>query len=352
MFNQNALKPIHDMFPISEMPFMHQCREYLGDTRPYQGMRILHNVPLTLTTLLKVELLAMAGAELVNTPTRDMKADPRVITLLREANLNFCAVDEVKGSFDFVLDCCADMLNKVDVKRGAVELTRTGSVVYEKTKTTYPVISADSSKLKNLETLLGTGDGFVRSFQQLTQQTLTNKHFVIFGFGKVGRGIAKAILEHSSQLTIIEPSTELLALAASKDLNAIRLSDKSAVEQALKTADCIITATGIKNVISDSFSDISAFKNKFMANMGAEDEFGPKFASNEVLFDKHALNFCLDEPTKLRYLDPIFYAHNCAIDYFISGEIKSGFHVFPHAKDQQILQEWVKYHGEDVSWIV
>ena len=47
---------------------------------------------------------------------------------------------------------------------------------------------------------------------------------------------------------------------------------------------------------------------RFRANMGAEDEWGSLFSAADVLHGKMPVNFSLEEPTTIQYLDPAFYS--------------------------------------------
>ena len=49
--------------------------------------------------------------------------------------------------------------------------------------------------------------------------------------------------------------------------------------------------------------------------MGVEDEFGPHIAPESVLNHKLTLNFILEEPTRLRYIDATMALHNAGAVY-------------------------------------
>ena len=46
-----------------------------------------------------------------------------------------------------------------------------------------------------------------------------------------------------------------------------------------------------------------------LANMGVEDEYGPGIPSTRVLAEKKPLNFILEEPTHLKYIDASLALH-------------------------------------------
>ena len=86
--------------------------------------------------------------------------------------------------------------------------------------------------------------------------------------------------------------------------------------------------------------------------MGGADEIGEKFSGKRILFDKNPINFAIDEPTTLRYIDPILYAHNLSIDLLIDGRVKIGYHPFPDAFSMDIIERWVNFHNENIDQIL
>ena len=100
-------------------------------------------------------------------------------------------------------------LGKVVPRLGAVEITRTGSIQYSQASVDYPVISVDDCQIKNLEAILGTGEAFVRAFQELTGEDISDREFLVIGYGKVGQGIAKALKKYTSKIWIAEISEKL-----------------------------------------------------------------------------------------------------------------------------------------------
>lgn len=121
------------------------------------------------------------------------------------------------------------------------------------------------------------------------------------------------------------------------------------VKDTIKNAYCVVTATGIRGILSDFYHfNKSDFAHSLLANMGADDEYGENFNANDVLFKKRPLNFSIPEPTTMKYLDPILYAHNVGIDVVLSQPIKAGYNPFPEQLAQVILQKWATFHHENL----
>ena len=106
-------------------------------TKPLAGVKILHNIPLTHETLVKLESLLAAGAELTVTQVKFVRnqPDPDIIALLDQIGVRYVAEHEaVEGDFDLALDCCAEVMNmsKVRISKGIVELTQSGGEQFKK----------------------------------------------------------------------------------------------------------------------------------------------------------------------------------------------------------------------------
>ena len=340
-----------------EIPFLLKMRSEWGETKPLAGIRILNNTPLTLDTLCKVDVLLHAGAVVTLTRTQSIRPtiEEKTYPYISELGIEYVPEhDALKGrdnEFDFILDCSAEIANIVKPRQGIIELTQSGTQIYRNLTTHVPIISVDDSKLKNLETFLGTAEGFLRAFKFFSPCPITHGPVVIFGYGKVGSGVAYSLLKETQDITVIDTSPKALEMAKAKGLNALSFFEKEKVTQAISSAHTIITASGVKNLISDSYPS-SLFAGKILPNVGAEDEFGPRFSDEQVLANKQPLNFSLPNPTKMRYLDPIFYAHNLGCQIILGQQLEPGYHPFPLGIDSEILKTWKKYYpAEDLSFL-
>jgi len=347
MYDFDLIKQAREALPANSIPFLDAHRRRVCDEKPYQGLRILQNIPLTWITVFKIEVLALGGASVVTTSPSFFPVEKRAADLLKQANFDVQIDHQFQETFDIHLDCCAELLHQPSPNIGAVELTQSGSKLYQSAPIGYPVISVDDSKLKVLETFFGTGDGFCRALHQHVGGHLMNQSFVIFGHGKVGRGIAYALKQYTNNITVIDLKSNFSA--DSSGVRYVDAHDKTQVKDAIANAYCTITATGIKHLLSDFYSlDKTDFGNSLLANMGADDEYGPNFATDDILFEKKAFNFSLTEPTAFRYLDPILYAHNLGIDLILSNQFNSGYNPFPQDLAHHILDTWQTIYDENM----
>jgi adenosylhomocysteinase len=335
-----------------EIPFLLKMRSEWQEAKPLAGMRILNNTPLTLDTLCKVDVLLQAGAIVTLTRTKSIRpiSEEKTYPYISALGIEYIPEhDMLQGrdnEFDFILDCSAEIANIIKPRKGIIELTQSGTQIYRNFETHVPIISVDDSKLKNLETFLGTAEGFLRAFKTFSPHPVTQGPVVIFGYGKVGSGVTDSLLKETKEITVIDSSPKALEVAKARGLKAISFFEKLEVEEAISEALTIITASGVKNLISDNYSS-SLFKGKVLANVGAEDEFGPSFSEEQVLANKQPLNFSLPNPTKMRYLDPIFYAHNLGCQIILDQQLEPGYYPLSPEIDAQILQAWQKHYPEE-----
>lgn len=348
MYNANVLEKARAHIAQQSMPFLDIHRELARATQPYKGLFILQNIPLTLITLFKAEVLVLGGAEVILTSPAFYTPNESLIHLAKEAGFHIQRSHPQHESFDLHLDCCAELLEVPTPRLGAVELTQSGSMIYQTATFDYPVISVDDSPLKVLETFLGTGDGFYRALHAHVGEAMRHQAFVIFGYGKVGQGIANALRFWTDDITVIDIKAP--KRVQSPAIRYIAATDKKAIEEAIKRSYCTVTATGVKDLITSYYGfNKTNFGSSLLINMGAEDEYGSHFSTSDVLFDKRAFNFSLNEPTAFRYLDPIFYAHNYGVDLILSKQYSKGYHPFPASLSKEILEQWQTLHQEDIG---
>ncbi|MBI4173829.1 MAG: NAD-binding protein [Candidatus Aenigmarchaeota archaeon] len=331
-----------------EMPFLREMLHDAAATKPYAGLRILHNVPLFRNTLLKIEPLVTGGAEVIMTNPSFVRPDAAAVAFLTAAGIHWeTDHNKISGRFDYVLDTGAEFQGRVAAK-GAVELTKAGERRYVGREVPYPVVSVDRSRLKQLETCLGTGDGLLRALQQLLGSEFHGKDFVIFGFGKVGRGAARSLRGPAGRITIVDVDQNALTEARRRGYAAIHGGSTVAVSAAVQNAYAIVTASGVPGLITEHYHP-DDFQGKVLANLGADDEFGAAFTEGQVLNGKQPVNFCLADPTAMRYIDPVFYAHNYGINLLQAGDFSPGLHAYPEEIDRVVVSRWQQQFGESVE---
>ena len=87
-------------------------------------------------------------------------------------------------------------------------------------------------------------------------------------------------------------------------------NDLKSVVSLVSAADFVVTATGVKGALDRPELTAALLSSKaVIANMGVEDEYGSGVPAGRVLAEKKPLNFILEEPTHLKYIDASLALH-------------------------------------------
>lgn len=115
---------------------------------------------------------------------------------------------------------------------------------------TFPIIVINDSPLKLIiENEHGVGPTIVEGFMRETNLLVQSRNFVVFGYGSVGRGIARCLRRLGGQVMVVEPDP-IRALEAALDGMRVAL-----LEEALSVGEVFFTATGRPNVIAGESFD-------------------------------------------------------------------------------------------------
>lgn len=359
--NVELLSKINREYPEKKIHFLHKLNALWKEKQPLKGIRVLHNLVNSFETLHKLENLLCAGADLTVTKVDliDIVHRKEVEDIMERCEIRYVPnYQDLEDQYDIGLDCAARFLSlpQIHFKFGVVELTQSGTNLYRNAQTSYPVFSVDDSYLKNLECMYGTGEAFLRAIVERTGEDIKDRKFVIFGYGKIGQGVVKYLSTVTKNITVVEQSPEALARAQKKGFKTLAVHAHAdqwsqQLRDAASEAFAVVTATGVPQLLSRYLSP-SDLRETYIANMGAEDEIGDAFAQCErVLYGRAPINFSLRHPTKMRYLDPIFYAHNLAAELLLEqhNDLTPGYHGFDPMLDRQIIQEWTQAYGENVD---
>lgn len=131
---------------------------------------------------------------------------------------------------------------------GATEETTTGGNRLReqlRDRVPFPVIVINDSPLKLImENEHGVGPTVVEAFMRATNLLVPSKRYTVFGYGSVGRGIARCLRALGGHVSVVEPDP-IRALEAA--LDGMRVTD---LEGALVNSEVFFTATGRPGVIT------------------------------------------------------------------------------------------------------
>ena len=326
---------VNDAYEEREYPALLALAREWAQVRPFDGLRVLAATPVFRNTLLQYRALLAGGADLVvgvagsdvgDGPSSgaEMPCDPGIVEVLRGNGIPVIGLQEALAletagrGFDLVLDC-AGQFSACHPRFGFVELTRSGVQFYEKCE--HPVYVADSGIVKRIETCLGTGEGYVRALAQLGYDFCLDsgtdgapsagKKFIVFGSGKVGQGIVLQLLRSGADVHVVTDCSR--GANPFLDANGVPVTDCNdldAVASLVRGADFVVTATGVKGALDrPEIVEALLASGAVLANMGVEDEYGPGVPASRVLAEKKPLNFILEEPTHLKYIDASLALH-------------------------------------------
>ena len=332
--SSRLLAYLRQTYALNEFPALYE--QYLAwrETRPFAGCRILEATPLFRNTLAKFLPLLAGGASVSVSGSSALLFDQNILKLLPQFGIERENFSAPRQAYDLIMDCAGIHANTPS-RCGYVELTRSGLEHYREKKA--PVFLADEGQCKVIETSLGTGDGFFRAMQKLGYRQWEKKTVAIFGAGKVGCGIAFYCHKAGADVYLIDDSKKTTAPAGIKLLD---WHDYQNQEEILFRADCIITATGVAGALrGHPLIPRVLRKPVLLANMGVEDEFGDAVPDKtRVLKQNQPLNFILEEPTRLPFIDPTMALSNIALLELLQGKMQAGLNLPKPQQEQDILQ--------------
>ena len=182
-------------------------------------------------------------------------------------------------------------------------------------------------------------EGFLRAMEQLNYDDFNGKSVIVFGGGKVGLGVARYAASAGAKVAV----ADLKKIALPDYMNFIDGNDPVAVRQAISGAWCIVSVTGIAGALA-RWADELVSSTAIIANMGVEDEFGSKVPESRVLNAKHPLNFILEEPTHLKYIDATMALNNYGIEKLLDGTLLPGIN-FPELELEKSIADDIRKSG-------
>jgi adenosylhomocysteinase len=352
---QSILSSVLDeVYEKNEYPALAALQSEWAETRPFNGLRVLVATPIYRNTMTEYRALVAGGANLL-VGLSGMN-DPDVVDFMMEWGVPVVTPADMleaesRGEFvDLVLDC-AGPFAVLHPRIGFVELTRSGVQYYKNAEK--PVFVADSGIVKRIETSLGTGDGYFRALEKLGfGDDFEGKKLLVFGSGKVGSGIALQGVRRGCAVTVVTdlnrsesalnlekaqnsmqpgnasnlmPAGDFSAVLLQNGVGVVDCHDYAAVADLIKKSDFVVTATGVKNALAvPELTEALLSAKAILANMGVEDEYGASIPAEMVLNAKGPLNFILEEPTHLKYIDTSLALHAALAERLVQESATPG----------------------------
>src|SRR6187402_2524025 len=260
----------------AEMPGLMSIRSEYGATQPLKGARVAGCLHMTIQTAVLIETLTALGAEVKWSSCNIFSTQDHAAAAIAAAGIGVFAwkgqsqeeadwcIEQTLffGAADrplnMILDDGGDLTNIVFDKypeliqhiKGLSEETTTGvHRLYERMeKGTLPVPAIninDSVTKSKFDNKYGCRESCVDAIRRATDIMIAGKVAVVAGFGDVGKGSA-ASLRGAGARVIVTEIDPICALQAAMDGYAVKKMD-----DAIKEADIVVTATGNHSIVVD-----------------------------------------------------------------------------------------------------
>ena len=276
----------------AEMPGLMSLREEFGQSQPLKGARIAGCLHMTIQTAVLIETLIALGAEVTWSSCNIFSTQDHAAAAIAAAGISVYAwkglneeefdwcieqtlfFGEERKPLNMILDDGGDLTNMVLDKypelvsgiKGISEETTTGvHRLYDRMKNgTLPIPSInvnDSVTKSKFDNKYGCKESLVDAIRRATDVMMAGKVAVVAGYGDVGKGSA-ASLSGAGARVIVTEIDPICALQAAMDGYSVKK-----MEDAVKEANIVVTATGNKDIISERH--FRAMKDKtIVCNIG------------------------------------------------------------------------------------
>lgn len=260
----------------AEMPGLMSIRKEFGPSKPLKGARIAGCLHMTIQTAVLIETLVELGAEVTWSSCNIFSTQDHAAAAIAAAGISVYAwkgmneqefdwcieqtlfFGEERKPLNMILDDGGDLTNMVLDKfpelakgvKGISEETTTGVLrLRERVKKgtlPLPAININDSVTKSkFDNKYGCKESLVDAIRRATDVMMAGKVAVVAGYGDVGKGSA-ASLRGAGARVIVTEIDPICALQAAMDGYEVKKMD-----DAVKRADIIVTATGNKSIIVD-----------------------------------------------------------------------------------------------------
>jgi adenosylhomocysteinase len=258
----------------AEMPGLMAIRKEFGPSKPLKGARIAGCLHMTIQTAVLIETLIELGAEVTWSSCNIFSTQDHAAAAIAAAGISVYAwkgmnekefdwcieqtlfFGEDKQPLNMILDDGGDLTNMVLDRypemaaniRGISEETTTGVLrLNERVKMgtlPLPAINVNDSVTKSkFDNKYGCKESLVDAIRRATDIMMAGKVAVVAGYGDVGKGSALSLRGAGARVIVTEIDP-ICALQAAMDGFEVKKMD-----DAVKRADIVVTATGNKDII-------------------------------------------------------------------------------------------------------
>ena len=258
----------------TEMPGLMALRKEYKGKKPLQGARILGCLHMTIQTAVLIETLVELGADVRWSSCNIFSTQDHAAAAIAKKGIPvfawkgetekeyfWCIKQTIEGKKDWkpnmLLDDGGDLTAVMHKEypgllknvKGLSEETTTGIKALEKMEAEktllIPVINVNDSVTKSkFDNLYGCRESLIDGIKRATDVMISGKTTIVAGYGNVGKGCAASLKQNGARVMITE-TDPICALQASMEGFEVVL-----MEDAIETADIVVTATGNKDVVT------------------------------------------------------------------------------------------------------
>jgi adenosylhomocysteinase len=258
----------------TEMPGLMALRKEYKNNSPLKNAKILGCLHMTIQTAVLIETLVDLGAEVRWSSCNIFSTQDHAAAAIAKAGIPvfawkgeteeeywWCVKQTIEGKKDWqanmILDDGGDLTSLMhkDYKellknvKGVSEETTTGVLALKKMEDNktllIPAINVNDSVTKSkFDNLYGCRESLVDGIKRATDIMMSGKVAIVAGFGDVGKGSAASLRQNGARVLVTE-ADPICALQAAMEGYEVVLMD-----EAIKDADIIVTATGNKDIVT------------------------------------------------------------------------------------------------------
>jgi adenosylhomocysteinase len=377
------------------MPVLAGVRERLSSSGALEGVRVGMALHVEAKTGLLALTLAEAGAQVRLASCNPLSTDDCVAIALREHHglPTFArrgeTGDEYYSNLDTVLDLApqvvvddgGDLVTILHTRRtdllegiwGGCEETTTGVVRLRAMESEgalrYPIIDVNDAMMKHLfDNRYGTGQSTLDGIMTATNLLLAGRRMVVAGYGWCGRGIAMRATGMGARVTV----TEVDPVRATEAL--MDGMDVAPMEEAIKDADFLVTATGCTSVVRPEHFG-TAKDGIVVANAGHFDvELDLKGLASvatevrqvrddvtryvlgdgrriDVIAEGRLVNLAAGQGHPVEIMDMSFAIQALSVEHIVRnrGTLTAGVHPVPRRIDEEVAWAALRASGVDID---
>ena len=258
----------------TEMPGLMALRKEYKNKNPLKGAKILGCLHMTIQTAVLIETLIELGAEVRWSSCNIFSTQDHAAAAIAKKNIPvfawkgeteeeywWCVKQTIEGKKNWkpnmLLDDGGDLtaLMHKEYKdflksvKGVSEETTTGIKALKKMESQnllmIPAINVNDSVTKSkFDNLYGCRESLVDGIKRATDVAMSGKTAIVAGFGDVGKGSAASLRQSGARVMVTEVDPICALQAAMEGYEVVLM------EEAIKNADIVVTATGNKDIVT------------------------------------------------------------------------------------------------------